>query len=304
MGRIVATAGDAFTDIDALSSSIAYAELLTLEGVEAVVVLPGPTNESVPKFLLTKDVQFETKYLPESGDRFAVLDVSDVKNIARFVEPEAVYEIIDHHPGFTEYWQDIGVRTQIEQVGAAATQIIERWQEKGRLSEMKQSTRRLLAAGILDNTLNFTAETTDSRDRAAYAAITGDFPSDWAAHYFRECQKAIDADTVNALLNDTKIIELAGFTGSVKVGQLALWDTGLVLRQLGALRLAMSGEEPWFMNLISIGEKRNYVVAENDELQDFLVGILGGGFEEEVLITDRLWLRKEIMQAAIERALP
>ena len=160
MSRLIVTAGNFFTDIDAYASVVAYTQLEVLSGVEAEAVLVGSLNVSVPPFLRLEQSDYSVDYEPRQNDRFVVLDVSDPENIAKFVDFNRIESIIDHHFGYEDYWKERGVVTVVEPIGAACTQIFERWEGALRLNEMPQRTATLLAAGILDNTLNFSSNTT------------------------------------------------------------------------------------------------------------------------------------------------
>lgn len=268
-----------------------------------MAVLPGPLNESIPSLLGPQDETVAEIYEHRAGDRFVVLDVSDPENIAQFVDDSRIELIIDHHAGYEDYWQDKKVPTQIEVIGAVCTQVFEYWQQAGLLSQMRPKTAQLLSAGILDNTLNFTAAITDNRDHVAYRALLEHASLDklWPAIYFGACQEALMSDLSLGLKNDTKRAELAGFSGMLSIGQLVLWDAQPAMEQVELLRNSMTSAEPWFINVVSISEGRNYVICEDVVLQALLVQLLKAEFNDAIMTTNRLWLRKEILQSSIDR---
>lgn len=301
--RIV-TAGEKFTDIDAYAACIAYAELLRLQGVEAEIVLPGPLNGSVPEFLRTDNRSYQTAHRPSAGDVFIVLDVSDPPNIATFVRADKIERIVDHHPGFEDYWHQAGVTTQIEDVGAVCTQVFEYWQEAGLSARMNPDTAKLLIAGILDNTLNFTAKITKQRDHQAYKALLGiaGVGDDWREVYFGACQDYVERNVEASLEDDSKTMELAGLDEAVRIGQLVVWDGQSVLSQLIGIRDNSRATGPWFINLVSIKDGHNRIIFKDEQTGRFLENLLGAVRQEaNMLMTNRLWLRKEIAQAAIDK---
>lgn len=300
---IVVTAGDKFTDIDAFGGCIAYAELLRGQGNAAVAVLAGVLNESIPSVVRELPVNYETKYVKRGEDEFVLVDISDMTAVASFVSHDKVVEVIDHHAGYDTYWSGKGIRVQIEPVGAACTQVYERWVEANKFAEMSVLTARLLACGILDNTLNFHASITTDRDRVAYTALSkkGELDDAWQRQYFSDCEQGILADPLRALKNDTKHMTFAGFPQMLVVGQLMLWDASLLLPARQALEDQMETyNEPWCINLISISEGKNYILARDQDVQQFISRVLEVSFEDGIAHTDRLWLRKEIMHRAIE----
>lgn len=50
---IIITAGQKYNDIDALACAVAYKNLCDLQSRPAIVVLPGPLNESVTEEIKT-----------------------------------------------------------------------------------------------------------------------------------------------------------------------------------------------------------------------------------------------------------
>lgn len=306
MSRLIVTAGNFFTDIDAYASVVAYTQLEVLSGVEAEAVLVGPLNVSVPPFLRLEQSDYSVDYEPRQNDRFVVLDVSDPENIAKFVDFNRIESIIDHHFGYEDYWKERGVVTVVEPIGAACTQIFERWEGALRLNEMPQRTATLLAAGILDNTLNFSSNTTSQRDRHAYQRLLRQASLDetFSQVYFEACQQDAERDIKDAIVGDSKIIAVTGFARRIKIGQLALWDARDALDVVLELSTAwLSQAEPYFINLISISEQKSYIISKDAVVRAFLGSVTGFSFSGDIATTDRLWLRKEILEAANSKAL-
>ena len=303
----IVTAGAAYLDIDAYAGIIAYAELLQKQDHPAQAVSTALLNESVTKTVRSWPVSLETTYEGSLDDTFTVIDTSTPEYFDPIVDLDRVETVIDHHPGYEEYWQrKIGNRAVIEAVGAACTQVYECWKRAGQVNEMSETSARLLICGILDNTLNFGAKITTDRDRVAYDDLMkiANLPSDWPAQYFGECQESISDDPLRAIQNDTKTIRFPTLDSDVRVGQFALWNATRVLRESHD-DIAQHFEAqtmPWFVNGISIEEGKSYFVSTDLAMQKWLVDLLGVTFEGSTAIADRMWLRKEIMQAAIDKA--
>lgn len=302
----VITSGAAYVDIDAYAGCIAYAELLQVQGSEAEAVSTAPLNESISKTVRSWEAPLRTEYTPTDADTYTLIDVSDPAYFDKVVDVEKVDEVIDHHPGFEQHWQDrIGDKADIEFIGAACTLVYERWQTAGQLGKMSVTSARLLICGILDNTLNFGAKVTTQRDTDAYNALLtqAELPEDWTAQYFTECQEAILEDAVAAIGNDTKTLTFNSYEQPICFGQLVVWDGQQVLAQHSdVLRETLSEKQPdWFMNLISVGERKSYFVTESAAVQAWLSKLLGVEFEGSVAVADRLWLRKEVIKQDIEK---
>ncbi len=301
---IVATAGAAYIDIDAYASIIAYAELLNLQGEHAIASSTAPLNASVTDSLrrLGKNLSL---YKKGDKDQFVVIDTSNERFFDPVVKNGVIVEVIDHHPGHEQYWNDkLGSKAQIEHVGAACTQIVERWQKAELLEQMDKATAALLAAGILDNTLNFTAAVTTDRDRAAFNALEqqAKLPSTFAADYFSECEAAIDADLENAIKNDLKEITETELIPRY-FGQLVVWNGHRILQKDKAIMAGVLAEygEDWGLNLISISENRSYFLAENPDAQAKLTSLFDVAFSGGVSTPHTMMLRKEILRTALNR---
>jgi inorganic pyrophosphatase/exopolyphosphatase len=301
----VITSGYPYLDIDAYGGMIAQVELLQQQGIDAIAASTAPLNESITPTVRSWQAPLARDYTPSPLDTFTLIDISDPKFFDRFVNLARVDEVIDHHTGFEEYWQDrIGSGASIEFVGAACSQVVEKWELAGLLAKISRMSARLLICGILDNTLNFGAQITTPKDTAAYEKLLpmADLPEDWTKQYFLECQQSILADAEAAIRGDTKLVPFKTILRPVSVGQLTVWDAEAVLtdhRQ--AMHDGLAADNPdWFMNLISVGNRQSYFVSDNPKIQAWLGELIGVEFTDSVATADRLWLRKEIIKADME----
>jgi inorganic pyrophosphatase len=302
----IVTSGAPYIDIDAYAGSIAYAELLNLQGEAAVAVSTSTWNESITATIRAWQAPLKTKYIPEAEDTFALVDVSDPDYLDDVVDPTRVSDVFDHHPGFEAFWRgQPQTNAQLEIVGAACTMIFEHWRDSGRLAEMSVTSAKLLAAGILDNTLNFQARITTPRDHKAYDVLArhAKLGENWPAEYFSECQSQIVSNLPAAILNDTKILKFSTLPHETSVGQLVVWDASPILAgDMTTIRNILSGKRPdWFMNIVSVGDKRSYLFCESPDLKKWLSDLLNIRFRSDVAPANRLWLRKEIMNRELGR---
>jgi inorganic pyrophosphatase len=300
---IIVTSGARYIDIDAYACCVAYAELLNLLGKPAIAASTAVWNESITKPMRALSTSLSTDYEPKLNDQFVVMDLSDPSQFDKLVDQDRVVELFDHHPGFEQYWADkIGEDSHIEFIGAAATLIYEQWVKVGKATEMSHASAELLAAAILDNTLNFGAGVTTDRDRSAYELLAkhAGLSDDWVAQYFTDCQEAILTDLAEALRNDTKFLKLGGLERELCIGQMVVWDAKRVvaddLDTISAVLSAMS--DTWMANVVSISDGRSYFIASNGVVKAWAESLLHVHFDDVVATADRLWLRKEIMKAS------
>ena len=300
----IITSGSTYIDVDAYACIIAYAELLRNQHIEATAISTAILNESVSMTLRSWPASIETRYIPSPDDTFTLIDVSDPGHFDKIVDVAKVEKVIDHHPGFEDFWHTrINGNAHIEFIGAACTLVYEYWKTAGLLNEMSGTSARLLASGILDNTLNFGANITTQRDIDAYNTLSAhaNLPSDWAAQYFKECQEAILSNPVVAAQNDTKTLKFKSFTQPVSFGQMAIWDgKHVVAHYENALKNAYKtiGSE-WLINVISLSDQKSYFITDSPNAQEWLSKLLYIEFNGSVAIATRPWLRKEILQEDI-----
>lgn len=303
----IVTSGAKYIDIDAYAGCIAYAELLQLQGEQALAVLTAPLNESISESVRLWNAPLETTYTPSESDEFVLIDVSEPEQFDSIVDLAKVSEVIDHHPGLESYWQEkIGDKAVIEFIGAACTLVYESWVKSGLLEKMSATSARLLICGILDNTLNFGAKVSTPRDTEAYEALLkiADLPDGWISQYFTECQNAILQDIVSAIQNDTKVLSFKLFDKPIAVGQLVVWDGRKIFSEYQSqMRETLTAIKPdWLMNLVNISERKSYFVTDNQQVQKWLSELLDVQFDGQVATADRLWLRKEIIKQDIDKS--
>lgn len=299
----IITSGSAFIDIDAYGGMKAYAELRNLGGKPAIAASSAPLNESITPTICSWGAILED-YKPSDTNTFTLVDVSDPKFFDPIVRDDDVVGIIDHHTGFESYWRErLGDAANIEFVGAACTLVYERWQQAGKLQDMSSLSARLLICGILDNTLNFRAGVTTSRDIEAHDQLMkrADLPKDWPAQYFADCQRSITADLETTLQNDTKTI-LDDLLLPASFGQVVIWNARELLEQRPLIAATMGAmQRDWAVNLVSIEEGTSYFLADNSQTQAKLANLLGITFTDGVAKTDHLWLRKEVLKEALAK---
>ncbi|WP_178120919.1 DHH family phosphoesterase [Pseudomonas atagonensis] len=298
----VITSGSAYLDIDAFACCIAYAELLNLQGIPARAVSSAKTNASVSKTVLGWGAVLDD-YRPTSNDEFVLVDVSDYHHFDPLVVLERVVEVIDHHPGFESHWaQTLGSAADIRPIGAAATQVFQRWDTAGLLHNISEQSAALLATAILDNTLNFIGQMTTTADIDAYARLASQakLTADWPGQYFRECQTAIEADLAAALAADLKRMKPQSNLPQV-FAQLTVWDAVALIRShRAAISHWMNGQgEDWLLNVISIRDRLSCLLAEPMVSQQKLNRLLPLAWQAELAVLKPSMLRKELLKLGL-----
>lgn len=294
------TAGSAYLDIDAYACMVAMSELYMLQGRETAAYSRAVCNYSVVPSLV-KEGQV-LRELPGEWEReaeYVIVDVSDPEFLKRSVPLERVTAVYDHHVGFESYWKSrIGENTHIEFIGAAATLIYREWKNAGLEKKMSKESARLLAAAILDNTLDLTSGNTTDEDRDAYRelCVLAQLGADWRAEYFSEVQRTVEADLKNALLGDLKTVRDNPVLPAY-VAQLCVWDADRILARLSQIRSWFSElKDQWMINMIELKHRCNYFVCDDKEYQRKIESVFRVSFEGGVARTAVPYLRKELIK--------
>jgi hypothetical protein len=238
------------------------------------------------------------------SDKIHIVDVSDPSKFDSLIQPNfsQIVEVIDHRHGYEDYWRDkMNVVVDLEQVGACATQIYERWKASRQLNSMSLTSKRLLVTAILDNTLNFKSHNTTLRDVKAYKTLikAAKLPKEWPKQYFLTCQAGIEANLQQAVELDMKVIKLPGF-GNLLLGQLVVWNAEKIIQLLPEIFDILAHHEPeqYVMNVIDLSHNRSLILTEASVVKSYLSRLLSIDFEGHTAKAPRLWLRKEIVAQA------
>ena len=232
-----------------------------------------------------------------------LVDISNHLHLDPLVDLARVVEVIDHHPGFEAFWDErLGKYADIRPIGAACTQVYERWRDAGLLPRISRDSAQLLAAGILDNTLNFSGGSCTAADRQAYAALAAHagLGPQWPEAYFQQCQQQIEAQLPQALLKDLKVLE-ASSNLPRRFAQLTLWQgEGLLARQRHLIEqvLGQWGDD-WLLNLISLSEGKSYLLTGSPGSARKLERLLECSAQDGVHCLARPILRKELLRKGL-----
>ena len=293
-----------YADIDVYASIIAYADLLNQRGKPAQTYIPTAPNYSVPATLHIPEAE-NTHFALQPTDQAIILDISIPEEISKFVPDNQILEIIDHHPGYEEYWhRRIGDKAIIEKIGAVATSVFEWWGECWDYGKMSPEIAKLLLAAILDNTLNFNASITTERDHQAaqkLAAIIDTTVENFATWYFTEVSKTVVSNLQNSLLQDCKTATLPTNQSTFAFCQLTLWNTKNILKQADKVSQIMSNKgSSWLVNVLCISERKNYILTSSEQLSEYFTQLLDLKQQDPWLISNQLYLRKEILGKMLE----
>lgn len=300
-----------YADIDVYASIVAYTDLLNQRGKLARAYIPSKTpNYSVLQILRMKEYE-DAEFQLKVGDEAIILDVSIPEVINKMVLDAQILELIDHHAGYETYWRErLGTKAIIEPIGAVATSIFEWWGECWDYGKMEPKIAKLLLAAILDNTLNFNAKITTERDRVAterLARMIGVSVDEFAEWYFDEVSSGVMENLGQALRLDCKKAHFPknSFLSDdswLAFGQITIWEMQDLKSERTRVEKIMEhcardlACDNWLVNIISLFEKRNYLLASSNKCEEYFARLLASEEVNDWLVTKQLYLRKEIMQ--------
>lgn len=299
----ILTAGSTYLDIDAYACIVAMTELLQIKGNNVIAFSTAPRNYSVADFLVTEGEI--TNHLPDNRDgvKYIIVDVSDPDFLKSSIPLDNVVEIYDHHVGFEDYWNvRLGDNSHIEFIGAAATLIWREWKRDGFQGEISTKSACLLAAAILDNTLNLTSANTTEEDVIAFNELCtyANLDITWRSKYFSEVQKTIEADLEGSLFGDLKNIR-DNYALPEKVAQLCVWNAGSILAKISYIRSLFERlNSSWMINVIDIQDHCSYFICDSREQQAKIEPIFNIKFIDSIARTQVPYLRKEIIKTSLK----
>lgn len=309
---IIVIGGSVYADIDVLACTAAYKQYLQLLGYSAHALITGPWNQTIPSFIKNWPIDVEKKFLYENKKcTFVLVDFSDPQYVDSFVDLNAVVEVFDHHYGHEDYWKEkIGNHARIEKVGACATLIWEQFKAAKIESRIIPIHANLLYIAIMANTLDFRSTVTQQRDITAAREILPytQLPCDWKKQYYAEIEAEFLQNPLKNILEDTKTIN--SFNIPFNFGQIELANACNFLQKFmnSLVNLKIEAEhkiERWVINIVSIEENCSYLYCNCLALLDHLNRITSAHTIKKIdnhsnlLITSKLWLRKEILREMI-----
>ena len=299
MNRIIITAGRKYIDIDVYASCIAYRELLNSLGKEAYAVSTAIENESISPIIKELGFEFDDIEI-KASDIFSILDISYPEMFDKIVNIDNIVEVIDHHTGYEDYWNDkLGSKAQIEHIGSVATIIFEKYVEHGKEKLLDNRICKLLVAAILDNTLNLKSTVTTDRDINAYNKLLeiGDISKNWYLDYFESCYKDIEKDLEETLKTGVKVEYINDYLPKA-IGQLMILDKDIIFDNIDRVKKALKEYPKWMLNLLSLKDGKSYIIASDIEVKERLEDLFEIDGTDNMIILEKFMLRKEIIKFA------
>ncbi|MEU8404375.1 DHHA2 domain-containing protein [Nonomuraea sp. NPDC048892] len=284
-------------DTDGVCCAIAYAELAARTRDECFLpVVWGRINRETQLVLSRFGVERPSVINALDGDyRVALVDTHHPQHLPDGLDFDRVVEIIDHHPaGHPEAFAHADL--QNEEVGAAATLIVERF----RAAALRPSPQvaGLLAAAIISSTLNLKAPSTSYRDQRALDWLR---PVVEISEPFVEEMFVALSDTAGLTTAEVLAANYKEFrTGRITIGivQVEAIDPTAITRradlpeELRRLAEARPDTAHVFVSIIGMLAQTTTVIAVHAATRELLIRSSGMTFTGDVALVPKILLRK------------
>lgn len=287
-------------DLDGIACAYAYSRLLNQQGRNTTEGIFGQPHVEA-QYLIERFNIADVNYSPtEPFDKFILVDSSSLKGLPEIIRPEDVIEVIDHREVQDAAQTFPNAKIQIEAVGAAATQITEKYQDSK--TPINPNSAILLYGAIYSNTLNLKAKVTTQRDKDATVWLKSQTQiPDNLVHDIFVAKTRAAAEELSTTLKD----DFQDFTfGAKHVGITQLEVVNLEqlvkdhLEQILSILEELKQEynlDLVFLTSVDLEKEFNLFITIDFEAQSVLEKTLNIKFQKNVAKRGGLILRKEIV---------
>ncbi|MBU1126072.1 MAG: DHHA2 domain-containing protein [Patescibacteria group bacterium] len=291
-------------DLDGYSCSVAYAELLRALGKDAKAHIWGEPQLEVQWILKKFDLEQAQGPIENYEGLVVILDMSDPDGLPGNIKAEQVIEIIDHRKiTFEDRFPN--ATSQIEQVGAAATLVAERFRSAN-IQPSKESGL-LLYGGILSNTQNLSSTATErDRQMAEWLKELSGASDNLAQEMFAAKSDLAGDELQKTLLGDSKVIPVQ----NKMIGTMQLEIIGakeLVKNRLQEIQQVLEnfGQENdcdyAFVNIKDLENDSGIIITFDQETLKLMQDVPGIEWHGNLGFSSQLTLRKQITAWIDER---
>lgn len=303
MPLIITTSYDG-PDLDGYGCAVAYAELLRAQGKDAEAHMWGEPQLEVRWFLEAFHLTPAAGPISDPNVQVIFLDARSPRDLPSPLLPPQVIEVIDHHPLLEGDEVFPNAVTQIEDVGAAATLVAERFHH-AHITPSKESAL-LLYAGILSNTFNYVSATDRDRAMASWLRDLSGAPDDLAQQLFTAKSDLSGPKLADVLLSDIKLFTIKG--KRIGTTQLEIVDVQTLIQERRSeiedvLSIIKREQECdyTFINMKDFGRSASFILCGDEQTFSLLQPAPGITWDGRLGESKILTLRKKIMAWIDER---
>jgi manganese-dependent inorganic pyrophosphatase len=215
-------------DTDAVTAAIAWAELQKMLGVDAVPCRQGNLNPETE--LVLKKFGFDTPELRTdvAGEKFMLVDHSDIKQAPDNWDKGELLAIVDHHK-IGDITTPNPIFACVMPVGCTGTVLHVLYKDVYK-KEIPANVAGIMMSAILSDTVLFKSATCTPEDKEAVEALAKiagiDNPMDWGMEMAKAKSAVEGVPPRDLVFRDYKDFDMSG--NNVGIGQLELVSMDLV----------------------------------------------------------------------------
>lgn len=292
-------------DMDGVACMYAYSELLNKQEQKTGYFINGEPKKEVKIVCEMFDIKLESEKSISDEDKIILVDTNQPFELNQKIKLNNVIEIIDHHKKSEELDKMPNAKIQIEEVGAAATLVAEKYKLFN--YEISRNAAILLYYGIISNTVNLNSKITTERDRKMVEWLEKSC-TDISEEKIKEIfeKKSIFE---NSLREEMEVEYKDPFLKiSWSMGQLEVANVdGFLEKEEKEIRKILDevqsekNEEYLSINCVDILNGYSIIIAQNKKTEELISDLLNINFSNGKAKANQFLTRKEIVKIVREK---
>ena len=292
-------------DTDSVVSAIALADLEKYLGKDYSPAIAGKINKET-SFVLEKFGVAVPEPISSADKKVVVVDVNEPSQLPENVKHEEIIAIYDHHKlGGLSTPEPISIR--VEPLGSTSTIIAQIYRLEG--IDISEKTAKLLLAGIISDTLNFSSPTTTDKDKetAEFLNKTANIDIDSLAQEMFKAKSDLSGfSSLDLVEADYKTFDINGRRVGIAVFETVDPAPALAIREeivdVLTKKKAAEGLDYLFLAVIDIFKKEACFISPSEEDRILISKAFTAEDQDGILRSAGIVSRKKQIVPAIEKA--
>ncbi|MDD2445197.1 MAG: DHH family phosphoesterase [Clostridia bacterium] len=287
-------------DIDGVAGMYALTELYEMQGIKCNYFIDRTPQFEVDIICKKFNIALCGNKKNNQDDEIILLDCNDLSKVNKNIKKEKVIKVIDHHTPSKGTKQLINAELKIEQVGAMATLIVEKYLKLNK--KLSKESAILLYFAIASNTVNLKAPVTTERDKKAMNYLHNLYPKILNRENIKQIfqEKSEIKDIERTVLSDLKL-----FNNEIIIGQLEITNARHFIKNNKRELIRILDQiknthkvQGVILNIIDILEGYNIIMfADETEPVKKIISRLNLTNSGNTLKTKNIVMRKEIARS-------
>lgn len=286
-------------NLDAVASSYAYSEYLNKRNKKSDYFIYGTPKKEVQIITEMFNINLKGTQVIKTNQDIIILGANNY-NKFKFIKPENIIEIIDHHKKVATQEQFPNAKIHIEEVGATTTLIAQKFKNHDIIPT--RETAILLYYGIISNTINLNSKATTDKDIEMcdwLESICEDIDKNKIEEIFEKKSKMSEQNLKKEI--DTELIFKYN-DGLMMIAQLEIANLEKFLTEnrykINKLLEILKIEKQLtyiFINCIDILNGFNIIITTDEKTSQILENSFGFKFENNTYKTNNIIQKNELI---------